>query len=254
MVLKIKHFVAFTTFIVVFSCKQEQQKLYNITGKHINVTDSIKAVDSIINLIAPYKAHIKKTLDSTLAYAPRMITKEDGKYNTTAGNLIADIVMEQSNSVYKNKEGKDIDFVLLNHGGIRSIISKGNVNTRTAYEFMPFENRIVIVELTAKSIMDMISYLIESTKQHPFSGMQIILDKEGELSSVNIQGKPFDQNKTYIVATSNYLMNGGDKMTFFKDKLSVIETEYKIRNAIVDYFIKKDTIAPIIDNRFMKLN
>jgi 2',3'-cyclic-nucleotide 2'-phosphodiesterase (5'-nucleotidase family) len=32
-----------------------------------------------------------------------------------------------------------MDIVLLNHGGIRSIIPKGEVTTRTAFEIMPFE-------------------------------------------------------------------------------------------------------------------
>ncbi len=249
-----KHFVVFVTFFVLFSCKQGDSELSRVFGEQLELSNSIQKADTIAQIIAPYQKHINKTLDSTLAYAPRVITKEDGKYNTTAGNLMADIIMEQSNAIYKLKTGKEIDFALLNHGGIRSIISKGNVNRRTAYEFMPFENTIVVVELNAASVMDMISYLMKAKRQHPFSGLQIILDKEGKLSSVNIQGKPFNQTKTYLVATSNYLVNGGDKMSFFKERISITETDYKIRNAIIDYFIKVDTVAPIIDNRFMKLN
>jgi len=252
--LRIKHFVAFVTFLTLLSCEEKKQKLYKIEAKQLQIVDTIVELDSINEFIKPYTQSINAFLDKTLAYAPRTITKEDGKYNTSAGNLIADIIIEQANPIYKKRTGKEIDFVLLNHGGIRSAISKGDVNIRTAYEVMPFENTIVVVELPAKSVMNMIHYLIKSKRKHPFSGLQIVLDKESNLSSVNVKEKPFDQNKNYIVATSNYLLNGGDQMNFFEDRLNLVDTDYKIRNAMIDYFIKKDTIAPIIDNRFMKLN
>jgi 2',3'-cyclic-nucleotide 2'-phosphodiesterase (5'-nucleotidase family) len=70
---------------------------------------------------------------------------------------------------------------------------------------------------------------------------------------VNIQGVPFDENRTYYVATSSYLTQGGDDMVFFKDAMSITETDYYIRNALIDYFKKTDTLAPRIDSRFIKI-
>ena len=43
------------------------------------------------------------------------------------------------------------DIVLLNNGGIRSIISKGPISEKTAFELMPFENSIVVVKLKGSS-------------------------------------------------------------------------------------------------------
>ena len=39
-------------------------------------------------------------------------------------------------------------------------------------------------------------------------------------------------------------------MRFFKPNDSVYYLDYKIRNAMIDYFKKADTINPKIDNRF----
>jgi 2',3'-cyclic-nucleotide 2'-phosphodiesterase (5'-nucleotidase family) len=143
--------------------------------------------------------------------------------------------------------------VLLNHGGIRSIISKGNVTSRTAYEVMPFENSVVVVELKGEALLKMVDYLIQSKRAHPVAGIQLILNKDNTVNTFTINGKPVDKNKSYYVATSDYLVTGGDNMTFFKEALSKTETDYKIRNAMIDFFSKVDTLAPKVDLRYYQL-
>lgn len=81
----------------------------------------------------------------------------------------------------------------------------------------------------------------------------MVLDKENEIRSIRVQQKPFDENRSYNVATSDYLLNGGDNMVFFKDAEKVTEIDYKIRNAMIDYFKKVDTIAPVVDDRFYRI-
>jgi 2',3'-cyclic-nucleotide 2'-phosphodiesterase (5'-nucleotidase family) len=252
--LNIKHFVIFITLLICFSCKKGIPELSQIEGKEVAIDSTFSAVDSIDAFVSPYRLHINKVLDSALAFAPKPISKSDGRYNTTAGNLMADIVMAQAGPIYKSRTGRTIDFVLLNHGGIRSIISQGKVTARNAYEVMPFENSIVVAELSGKSVIDLISFLVKSGRPHPISGIQIILNKDNSPKSITIQGKPFDEKRTYNVATSDYLINGGDHMDFFKDAIQTTDIDYFIRNAMIDYFGKVDTLAPVVDNRFFKFD
>ncbi|MEH6682084.1 MAG: 5'-nucleotidase [Sediminicola sp.] len=227
--------------------------MIKIDAEQLPISAEIPAVDSIDRFVAPYRNRIDEVLDSTLAYAPRTISKEDGERNSSAGNLMADIVLAQAAPIFKSRTGKELDFVLLNFGGIRSTISAGKVSARTMYEVMPFENNIVVAELPASAVRKLVSFLISASKPHPISGIQIVLDQGDSLSSVNIQGKPFDENRTYYVATSNYLISGGDKMDFFGENVGLTDTDYLIRNAMIDYLNKVDTIAPVVDERFMKL-
>ena len=248
--LNIKHFVVFVTFIGIISCKQDYKALKKIEGKQISIDNSYTQKASIEEFVSPYRRRINEVLDSTLAYAPKAITKTDGEFNTSAGNLMADIVFSEANPVFKSRTGKEIDFVLLNHGGIRSIISAGNVSARTAFVVMPFENNIVIAEIKGSDVQEMVSFLIKSGRAHPISGMQIVLDKNKELRYSKIKGMPLASKRTYYVATSDYLVSGGDNMGFFKNNTSVTDTDYLIRNAMIDYFKKVDTLAPKVDNRF----
>lgn len=252
--LKIKHFVIFITIGVFVSCQEDRDALVGIEGRLLKINDSVSAQGDIDVFVAPYQAHLNLVLDSSLAYAPRTLTKEDGTYNTSLGNLMADIVLEMANPVFKARTGKEIDFVLLNNGGIRSLISKGKITARTAYEVMPFENTIVVVELDGTSVRELVSFLVNSKSPHPISGLRIVVNKGKRLESVDIKGKPFDENRSYFVATSNYLVDGGDNMTFFKKGISTMEMDYYIRNAMIDYFKKVDTLKGGVDDRFIELD
>ncbi|WP_426430758.1 5'-nucleotidase C-terminal domain-containing protein [Winogradskyella sp. HB-48] len=225
-----------------------------IEGSRIEINDSIPANKEIEEFISPYRDNVNKNLDSVISYAPETYSKTDGELNTAIGNLMADAVFSESNPIFNKRTGKNIDFVLLNHGGIRAIISQGNITTRTAYEVMPFENSVVVVALKGKQINELFDYLSKAKRAHPVSKqVELVLGKDFTIKKALVNGKPVLENETYYVATNDYLYNGGDRMTFFQPNDSLYTLDYKIRNVLIDYFKKNDTINPKIDNRFTKL-
>lgn len=228
--------------------------LERIEGKRIEINDSIKGISKIEDFIKPFRDHVNKNLDSVISYSVDTYSKTDGDLNTAIGNLMADAIIEQSNPIFKSRTGHNIDIVLINHGGIRAILSKGNITTRTAYEIMPFENSVVVTELKGLQVKELISYLQKAKRAHPISGLTIKLDKNYDLIEAKVNGELIDDNKIYYVATNDYLYGGGDRMDFFQKSDTLHVLDYKIRNVLIDYFTKKDTINPIIDNRFIKTN
>jgi 2',3'-cyclic-nucleotide 2'-phosphodiesterase (5'-nucleotidase family) len=237
----------------VWSCKEEMY-LERIEGKRIEINDSIVGVSKIENFIKPYREHVNKNLDSVLAYSVDTYSKTNGELNTAIGNLMADAVLEECNPIFESRTGEKIDMVLLNHGGIRAILSKGNITTRTAYEIMPFENSVVVTKLKGTYINDLIAYLQKAKRAHPIAGLTIKLNNNYELIEAKINGENIDDTKTYNVATNDYLYSGGDSMDFFQKSDTLYVLNYKIRNVLIDYFTKKDTINPTIDKRFIKTN
>ena len=235
------------------SCKDEKLTLTKIVGHKIEITDSLKLNPEIEAFIKPFRDHIQKDLDSVLAYAVDTYSKSDGDLNTAVGNFMADAVYSQSNPIFKSRTGKNIDMVLLNHGVIRSIISKGNVTSRTAYQLMPFDNSMVVVALKGSQIDSLVLYLSKAKKAHPISKLKLELDKNFNVNSATINGKNIEPTKTYYVATNDYLYSGGDHMNFFKNNDSLYVLNYKIRNILIDHFKKTDTINPVIDDRFVQI-
>ena len=51
--------------------------------------------------------------------------------------------------------------------------------------------------------------------------------------------------KTYYIATMDYLLNGGDNMTFFATNEGAYDLNYKMRDLYIDYFREVDTL-PVI--------
>lgn len=237
--------------VIIVSCKTQKLHLNTIEGQRHEINDNIKTDQSIEAFIAPYRNRIESDLDSVLAYAVDVYSKSDGELNTAIGNLMADIVRSEGNIVFNKRTGKNIDVAILNFGGIRAEIPKGPVSARTAYNVMPFENEIIVVGLKGEKINEAINYLVSRRRANPISGLSIVVDKDYNLVSAQINDKAIDPNKTYYFATSDYLYNRGDNMTFFQPNEELHEINYKIRNAMIDYFKKTDTINPVIDDRFI---
>lgn len=251
--MRFTYLIYLLNILLFFNCKQPKEYLTKIEGKQIQVSDSLGSDLVIDAFVKPYRAHIQKDLDSVLAYSVDTYSKSDGEFNTAIGNFMADAVFDESNPVFKSRTGNTIDMVLLNNGGIRSIISKGNISARTAFSLMPFENSIIVVALKGTQIDSMVTYLSKDRKAHPISKLKLSMDVDYNVIAYSINGKKIDPNKTYYVATNDYLFNGGDNMTFFKTNEGAHVLDYKIRNALIDNFKKVDTIRPVIDDRFIQI-
>ncbi|RCT54454.1 5'-nucleotidase C-terminal domain-containing protein [Winogradskyella sp. KYW1333] len=252
--MSIKHVILLFFTVAFLSCVEDYH-LTKIKGKRIEINNEINGDKSIEEFVKPFRENVNKNLDSVISFALQTYSKSDGEYNTAIGNLMADAVFEEANPLFNKQTGQNIDFVILNHGGIRSIIPKGNITTRTAYKVMPFENSTVVVSLKGTQINEMLKYLSMAKRAHPLSKqVHITLDKDFQVTSASINNQPIDADRTYYVATNDYLYNGGDRMSFFHPNDSLYVLDYKIRNVLIDYFKKRDTISPKIDNRFIQLN
>ena len=240
-------------FITIFSI-QSCENNYVLQGNRIEVNNNVKSDKEIVEFITPYKNKVDSKMDSILAYSPTNYDKKNGLLNTAIGNMMADVALKLSNPVYKARKNRDIDFVLLNHGGIRASISKGDITTRTAYNVMPFENSMVVCELDGETVGELINYLKLSKKAHPISGINIVLDNSYNLIEAKINDKEISKNKIYSVATTDYLLNGGDKMDFFKKSKENTILDYKLRSILIDYFKQIDTLSFQTDNRFIIRN
>ncbi|WP_246062598.1 5'-nucleotidase C-terminal domain-containing protein [Mesohalobacter halotolerans] len=237
---------------ILMSC-QNQPELVKIKGNQIAIDSNLTKETSLEEYIKPYRNAIQKEMNRPLSYTKKAMFKTDHPLNTAIGNMMADAVFEMANPILKTRYKNSIDAVLLNYGGIRSGINKGVITTKTAYNIMPFENMVVVAELDTEAVKDLVNYLVDNQIAHPISNMQLQLKSNGELGDFKVNDKPLNKNKTYFIATSDYLLQGGDNMDFFKEAKSVYEIDSKLRNLFIDYFKKHDTITATSDQRFVKI-
>jgi len=190
-------------------------------------------VDSnIIKIISPYKNKLDKEMNEVICYTKNDLIK--GKPESTLGNFICDLSLEKTNG--------EANICIFNTGGLRDIISKGDITTRDIYKVMPFENELVILELNNIEYYNLLQY-ITKREGEPFGGTNIIEKKDTIISDLN--------NKEKIrVLTSDYLANGGDNMSFFINKKQK-KLGIKLRDAIIEYCKNIDTLDVRLDNRYI---
>ena len=245
--------ILFFAILLLVSCKNKKQNLVKIEAKQLPITENISPKKEIEDFVKPFKEKVDGEMNTVLSYTPKNLERTDGKLESTLGNLLADLCFKKANPVFNARTGKNIDFAMFNYGGIRAGISKGSIAYNNAFKLMPFENYLVVVELTSEKLNELIQYLVAKNKAHPLSkNVSLTISKKGYDFKIN--NNALKPDRTYYVLTSDYLQKGGDNMNFFKNPVNLYQTDYKMRNAIIDYFKETDTIKVELDGRFKSKN
>jgi secreted or periplasmic 5'-nucleotidase len=243
-------------FLLIVSCKSKSYFTEAIEGEQLPITKETEEDENIKDYLSPFRYHLNKYLDKELSHNTTTMVKdiktlEDGEMNMPIGNFFADAIYEQADGYFFNKKKRHIDFSLFNWGGIRSELAEGSITTRMVYQLMPFENQLVVAEVTGAQLYDMAKYLFDSKLPHPISNqVQLTMNTRGEVVSFLVNKKTVLRKKRYYVCTFDYLYNGGDRMNFFKNSLNVTNISYNAREALIDYLRKTDHIDFKSDGRF----
>jgi len=166
--------------------------------------------------------------------------KERGKPETKLGNLVADLSLEIANKLYQPIDGNNIDLCLLNFGGLRSSLPKGEITRGKIFELMPFENELVVVTITEANFIKLLTY-IKDVGGQPISGEIKLSFNDNNKEEENLK-QLLDKSGTseFKILTSDYLANGGDKMNFFLNPAKIETLGVKLRDAIIEYCISEN--------------
>lgn len=231
--MKINLFSLFVCFCCI-SCNQNSDLPIFISGNSIPIDSVVSTDNSIIKLYEPYKIGLDSIMNEVLCYSPYFLEKS--KPASRLSNWMADVCLNSLDEKY------DVDFCLLNYGGIRATLPKGAITTKNIFQLMPFENELVIIEIPDSSFTKALNYL-KLSSGHPISGIKLNVSAD-EISHTL---KP---SHTVKIITSDYLANGGDKMFFFADSIKMLKTGLKIRDLLLAECKTIDTLKTVIDNRF----
>ena len=101
--------------------------------------------------------------------------------------------------------------------------------------------------LKGSDLDGLFNYYAETEKNNPVSHLYI--ETQGKsLKNALINGEKVDVNKTYYIATSDYLALGGDNMKFFS-KGEIFSTGLKMRDVFIEFFKKNPEIKASTETR-----
>ncbi len=152
--------------------------------------------------------------------------------SAAAQNWVSDATME----IIKNLSGiKNIDCAIMNKGGIRTDMPQGTVTEGTIGSMFPFDNRFVVLEMPGNELIESIKLMCGRDGDAVSKELRATYNDKGELIKATLKGKKIDPKKTYIVATIDYLANGGDYMTPMKRCKRLFVDTQKYGNHILTY-------------------
>jgi len=228
------------------ACKTTSLQVANVqTQKNISINKELKDDEGFAKFIEPYTLKLNKEMNQKISYTQVNLTKEGD--NSNLGNLLADYTFDGADVWTKANLNQNVDAALINIGGIRTTIGKGDILLKNVFEVMPFENEVIIVKMKGSDLQGLFDYYAKTQVNNPVSHLYIETNN-GQLTKTLINGKVVNPNQDYYIATSDYLALGGDNMKFFS-KGESIPTGIKLRDLFIDYFKKNAEINPKEDIR-----
>jgi 5'-nucleotidase len=178
---------------------------------------------------------------------------------TNLGNFIADAF----------RQATDADVALVNGGSVRAdtTINPGILTKRDVLSILPFNNKVVKIEVTGAIIRAALEHGVASLGEEAqpgrfpqVSGARYTFDvtrKPGNrIVSVTIGGIPLDDHETYTLATTNYVaLDAGDGYTMFRNAKLLLRAEAaSTESDILQKAISSvSSIAPKIDGRITQI-
>ncbi|RXF67856.1 5'-nucleotidase C-terminal domain-containing protein [Arcticibacter tournemirensis] len=216
-------------------------------GRLYPIADSLPTDTSLLAFYRPYKMKLDSQMNDVIALSSSAITR--GKPEGRLNNLVTDAMFEVG-----KQHHLEFDFAHTNYFGLRSPLPAGKLKVFNIFELMPFENYLVTVTLDGQSTLDLFNYMAAGGGD-PISGATYKIDNN-QAVDIHIGGQPFNINKQYIVLTSDYIANGGDKAEVYKKALKRVESQIKQRDALFEYLKEKNAagiqVDPKLDGRIIK--
>lgn len=198
-----------TVALLLASC-HSSYKVARMEGGRIPVdsTWDVEPDAEAMALLAPYKQQIDSVMGRVIGSAE--VSMDRFRPESPLSNLIADVLREVAMEV----QGAPADMGLINMGGIRNSLSEGPITIENIFEVLPFENSLCVLTMKGTA-MKLLFDNIAVRGGEGVSGIELEITKEGKVLRALVGGKPLEDDRTYTVATVDYLADGNDGLTAF---------------------------------------
>ncbi|MGL5920046.1 MAG: 5'-nucleotidase C-terminal domain-containing protein [Bacteroidales bacterium] len=201
--------------VVVSSCTSEKSKLTYSPEESTMILvsySSFQEEPEMTALIAPYKAKMDSIMSEVIGYSNETM---DSKLPDSA---LPQFVIEIMRSQAEKATGEKVDAALVNLGGLRSPLYKGDVTIGSIFSIFPFENALTLITVKGKDLKELYK-VVNERKRLAATVIPDLID-----------------NKEYRLATIDYLVDGNDNASALKSATNRTDTNILLRDLIIDYY------------------
>lgn len=201
----------------------------------------IKADEKITSEIKKFADENKPFLDKKVGSTETELVGVREKVRTGETNL-GDLITDAM------KDSTSADLAITNGGGIRASMKQGDIKMGDVLTSFPFTNFVVGLEVKGDVVKKALEHGVDKAPEPAgkfphVSGVTFVYDTEkpaGErVSDIMVNGQELDNDKTYKLATNDFLAIGGDDYKMFKGQKKFAENAL-LSDVLVEFIKKND--------------
>lgn len=234
----------FVGLVSFYSCRPSYH-LTSVEGSRVLITSNFDSNpdENVNSILLPYKAVVDSIMLPVIGKSSVAMTSR--RPESLLSNLISDVLRESAAPYL----GHPADLSVMNIGGIRSTLNKGDILYKNVYEILPFENSLCIVYMKGRHLKELMQNIV-SVGGEGVSNVRLRATKERKIVDVTVGGAPVDDERVYVIATIDYLAEGNDKLVaFLKAEKKVSFEKATIRQIFLDYITSQTAKGEEVTSR-----
>ena len=233
----------------------------------VSAPDLLHIENKVGDIVEEDNAKLAEKLAVPFAKTDYDLTINDPEEKDESGNPVRIVRRKETNlgdfcaDAYRDQTGADI--AIVNGGGVRANIEKGDITYEDILEVHPFGNYLCVVEVTGQQILDALEWgarglpdengaflqvsglsyeadaTVENNCQEDENGMFAGVSGKRRVKNVMVGNAPLDPKKTYTLVSNEYmLMECGDGFSMFENSVIKEKKIHQDYTVLIDYITK----------------
>lgn len=239
----------------------EEGKILAYTGAPIHLTNQTAQEPGLQAQIEEWSKPFEAFTNKVLGQSEVPLLQDNcQREECILGDFMADAMF-----YYRKEMTPDVDFALINSGGIRADIDAGPVTRGEVLTAFPFGNSIVQLTFTGEEIWGILEGIVSGISQ--FNNREVtsfFQISEGvkveynpgnsngrKLISLDIGGKPVQLDKEYAIVTLDFLAGGGDNFWERRENFITLDLQDEV---FIQYLQEKSPVNITVSGRIVETN
>lgn len=233
--------------LMVVSCSSYKQTerqtqehtIVNMSGTIVEMNKEQGSNAEMQVFVDKYKGTLDAQMNEVVGTTAEFMQK--GRPESLLTNFTSDVMKD-----YGDKQiDSGADVSIMNVNGHRATLPKGDITLGNLFEVYSFDNTVAFLEVKGEDL----TKIFEANARIGGAGISSnahLVVNDRKLKSATLNGKPIDNDKIYNVVTIDYLADGNDSMSAFRDAVSIRDTGITLRDIMIDYIREQTAQGKVI--------